>query len=80
MINLSKIQRKKLEALWFIYGNNGKKHTNANHGYIQGFLQYNEDREKFYLQGNDVIKEKELDIKKYGITQDCINKVKNILN
>jgi hypothetical protein len=32
-------QHRALEKLWFIYGNNGQKHTDANHHFIQHLLE-----------------------------------------
>jgi hypothetical protein len=41
-IELSDVQRKALEDLWFIFGNDGKKSGLSNHKFIQGFLERNE--------------------------------------
>lgn len=69
MIVLNDIQRKKLEKLWFIYGNNGKKHTHCNHRYIQNILEHGEDSELFYTQSI-----------KSDLTQECINEVKAVFS
>lgn len=45
---LTNDQRKQLERLWFLFGNNGPKHTHGNHGFIQGLLQRSEDDRDFY--------------------------------
>ena len=79
-IKLTDQQRESLEKLWFIYGNDGPKFTKANHGYIQGFLEYGEDREQFYLDGAEAIKERHLPLEKWIITQECIDEVKKILH
>jgi hypothetical protein len=69
MIELTENQRKKLEKVWFVYGNSGKKHTHCNHRYIQNILEQGEDTELFYKQSE-----------KCDLTEECINAVKNILN
>ena len=56
-VNLTKKQREKLENLWFVYGNNGRKHTIAGHKFIQGFLEHGEDLRKFYNPPIALIKE-----------------------
>ena len=61
-----------LRKLWFIFGNNGCKSTKGNHSYIQGFIEYNEDRKDFYLKAvNRMGKE--------AITEECINAVEKII-
>ena len=67
VVNLTRDQIKKLERLWLLFGNRGKKSTLFNHKYIQGFLEYNEDRSEIYLHGIE------------GLTQECINEVENIV-
>jgi len=47
-VKLTAYQKGKLRPLWFIYGNDGIHHTHYNHKYIQGFLEYGEDREEDY--------------------------------
>lgn len=42
-VKLTQAQRKALEKLWFVYGNNGPKHTRANHRFVQCFLENGED-------------------------------------
>jgi hypothetical protein len=68
-IVLSLEQRIKLRKLWFIYGNNGAKHSHTNHRYIQNFLENAEDTEDFYNQPHT--KEK--------ISEDCLKEVKAIV-
>jgi len=55
-IDINKKQRKKFEDLWFIYGNNGQKHTMSNHKFIQGFLEHGKDLRKFYKPSITLIK------------------------
>ena len=54
--NLSEEQRHALEDLWFLWGNNGKKHTMANHKFIQRILESNEDHRDFYNPDPELIK------------------------
>lgn len=75
-------QRKKLNKLWFIYGNNGPKSTKGNHGFIQGFLERNSDDREFYLQGIQNMRDRKIPenvIIVNAITQECINEVDKIL-
>ena len=69
MITLTDMQKDKLLKLWFIYGNNGKKHSHCNHRYIQNILEHREDTESFYRQST-----------KNDLTEECVNAVKNVLN
>lgn len=69
VIEMTEQQRKALHKLWFIYGNNGKKHTHCNHRYIQNLLEHGEDSEKFYRQSD-----------KNDLTDECVNEVKTILS
>lgn len=69
MIILTDTQRKGLEKLWFVYGNEGKKHSHCNHRYIQNFLEQGEDTESFYKQSA-----------KNDLTQECVDAVKAVLN
>jgi ribosome recycling factor len=79
-IQLTAEQRKALEKLWFIYGNQGKKHTHHNHRFIQNFLEHNEDSREFYLNAD---RSKTLaagiDWETIGLTQECIDAVDKIL-
>jgi len=47
-IVLTNEQRKQINNLWFIYGNNGKKHTHSDHRFIQCFLEEGKDEREFY--------------------------------
>ena len=47
-VELSDEQRRRLENLWFVYGNHGPKTTMENHGFIQGFLEHGQDERDFY--------------------------------
>lgn len=81
-IDLNEEQKKALEKLWFIYGNSGPKATKGNHGYIQGFIQYNEDRKEFYLQGEKNMQKRGLSeelINKMKLTEECIEAVDKVL-
>jgi hypothetical protein len=69
MIILTELQRKKLEKLWFVYGNEGKKHSHCNHRYIQNILEQGEDTEAFYKQSA-----------KNDLAQECVDAVKSVLN
>lgn len=68
MMQLTTIQRKRLQKLWFIYGNDGPKHTHYNHRYIQNLLEHGEDSEELYRQ-----QEAE------ALTDECVGKVKEII-
>jgi len=79
-IILTAEQRKQLTKLWFIYGNNGKKHTHQNHRYIQNILEHGEDTEKFYRNADRTISDKVgRDWSTIEITDECVNEVKAIL-
>ena len=51
-VHLTNTQRRRLEDLWFIYGNHGSKMNYQDHGFIQGFLEHGQDlrgkRSPFY--------------------------------
>lgn len=82
-MELSEEQRKQLNKLWFIYGNNGKKHSHSNHRFIQNLLTNGEDDREFYLAGPANMREKgysEDKIQKDALTQECIDAVDKILN
>ena len=51
-IKLTPEQRHELNRLWFIWGNNRKKHTHANHRSIQTILEHGEYHPDFFK--NDV--------------------------
>lgn len=50
-IELSPTQVKDLRKLWFLYGNEGKKHTDDQHKWIQRFLDSQEDHYAVFAQG-----------------------------
>ncbi len=73
-------QRKALLKLWFIYGNEGAKHTHHNHRYIQNFLEHGEDSEQFYREADRSRSDKAgVDWSTIGLTDECVNEVKEIL-
>jgi len=43
LVQLTNTQRRRLEDLWFIYGNHGSKMNYQDHGFIQGFLEHGQD-------------------------------------
>lgn len=47
-IILTETQQGKLEDLWFVFGNHGKKHSMPNHHFIQRFLDHGVDLRDFY--------------------------------
>lgn len=54
---LTNTQQKKLKNLWFVYGNNHKKHTSGNHKFIQRLLEENAiDYRKFYNPTQECLK------------------------
>src|ERR671917_49424 len=65
-VTLTPEQRRRLENLWFIYGNYGPKTTRGNHSFIQGLLERGED-------------ERPLRIKGYIPTEECERAVDEIL-
>lgn len=69
MIIVDDAKRKELEKLWFIYGNNGKKHSHCNHRYIQNILEQGQDTEMFYKKS-----------KKNDLTQECVDAVKKVIS
>lgn len=52
---LNQIQVNKLMRLWFIYGNNGKKHDDNQHKWIQKIIESHVDEYEFW--GNRISKE-----------------------
>lgn len=45
---MNRIQQKALERLWFVFGNNGPKHTWGNHKFIQILIERDEDDREFF--------------------------------
>ena len=77
MVKITEEQKEQLIKLWFIYGNNGKKHTHFNHRYIQNLIEHNEDSEEFYKNVN---KKEGVDWNTMKLTDECVDAVKLILN
>jgi hypothetical protein len=48
---LTQEQRRKLERLWFHYGNYGPQTTPGNHIFIQGLLEHGKDVRPLRLKG-----------------------------
>jgi len=76
-LELSSEQINAFKELWFIYGNNGKKHTLFNHKGIQGFLEVKENRLEVYSENRkntmrDDFKNIQRQIENYWITDECI--------
>ena len=46
-VEVTEERRRRLERLWFIYGNYGPEHTMENHYFIQGFLERGQDERDF---------------------------------
>ncbi len=57
-----------LQKIWFLYGNNGRKHTHCNHRFIQNFLESGKDTRSFYLSSP-----------RNNLTEECIKAVDKIL-
>lgn len=77
--SLSNAQRYFLEKLWFKYGNGGTKHTNFNHGFIQGFLEFSENRKQQYLNASkEEIEGRGIDFNKLRLTAECIYEVEQV--
>jgi plasmid stabilization system protein ParE len=47
-LTLTPEQRKKLGDLWYVYGNNGPRHTQGNHKWIQTILRLQMDHREMY--------------------------------
>jgi hypothetical protein len=54
-MELTDNQREKLNNLWFIFGNGGKKHSMKDHKFIQGFLEHNKDLRNFYKPSDECV-------------------------
>jgi hypothetical protein len=75
-LELTKEQMEAFKKLWFIYGNNGKKHTLFNHKAIQGFLEANENRLEVYSENRkktirEDLKNIQNQIESYWLTDEC---------
>lgn len=49
-VTLNAAQRKRLERLWFYYGNYGPKTTYGNHQFIQGLLEHGVDHRSMFTK------------------------------
>src|ERR1051325_4164266 len=47
-VSITGEQRRKLERLWFYFGNYGPQTTPGNHSFIQGFLEHGIDTRSFH--------------------------------
>jgi hypothetical protein len=65
-VSLTPQQRRRLENIWFYYGNYGPKTTPGNHSFIQGLLERGEDERPCRMKG-------------YIPTQECEKAVDEIL-
>jgi len=52
---LTEAQRKKLENLWFKWGNHGPKSTHSNHRFIQCILERGEDARVFFKPTEELL-------------------------
>lgn len=66
VLELTESQVKRLERLWFIYGNHGPKHRDGNHKFIQRFLDAQQDQREGY--------------RAHGISEECEKAIDAILN
>jgi hypothetical protein len=70
---------KKLTELWFVYGNHGKLKTMGNHRFIQDLLslRVGDDATQQFKKDSKIFKKSQ--IKGWELTNECIEKVKEIL-
>ena len=81
LVEITDDQRQELMRIWFVFGNNGKKHTHHNHRYIQNFIEHNEDTEHFYRNADRTNSNKAgIDWATVGLTNECVEAVHNVLN
>jgi len=80
-LKLTEKQIEVFKKLWFVYGNNGVKHTLLNHELIQGFLQYKENRIYIYIENQQNMKKNgfQKQIDKHWLTDECIFVCENVL-
>lgn len=74
-------RKRRLEKLWFIYGNNGKKHTKGNHRMIQLFLEeykIGENVEHRYKKHKKFFSKKPSIGNKKGLTAECTKQIESI--
>ena len=55
-VELTKAQRMKIEGLWLVYGNEGKKHSMRDHRFIQCILEREEDLRDFFKPTKECMK------------------------
>ncbi len=77
-VELSKDQTRELRKLWFVFGNNGPKHTHHNHIFIQRFLDSGEDWED-KLRKADKEGNRRIDRSKVDLTQECVEEVRKVV-
>lgn len=65
-VEITEEQRRRLETLWFHYGNRGPKTTRGNHSFIQGILERGQD-------------ERPVSRKSYMPTAECESAVERVL-
>jgi len=80
-ITLTEDQKKQLMKIWFVYGNNGKKHSHHNHRFIQNYIEHGEDTEEFYRNADmgRTIKAG-IDVNTVKLSDECVAEVRKILN
>lgn len=54
-IPLTSEQKRRLTRLWTIYGNYGRRHSNADHHFIQQFLEQGQDTRNFYQPSEECV-------------------------
>jgi hypothetical protein len=86
-IILTATQRKKIEELWFIYGNNGTKSNFNQHRFIQmileeGLFDVNKKTQFFSKKAANVAKiiQPKSSYNNYIISDECYNEINDIIN
>jgi anti-sigma factor ChrR (cupin superfamily) len=80
LVKITDDQRQELMRIWFVFGNNGKKHTHHNHRYIQCLIENNEDTEHFYRNADFTNSDRaKIPRETIVLTDECVTAVKNIL-
>ena len=78
-MELTKIQIRKLRKIWFIYGNNGKNHTDHNHKFIQIILEKGYDARDLYKSAEFEYEKRNIDLSRTRLTDECIAAVDKIV-
>ena len=52
---MTSVEKDKIELLWFVYGNWGKKHTIGNHKFLQNLLK-GDDYRKLFRPRSELLK------------------------